>query len=733
MDISDAVLEAFQIEHKEQLEGIRSFVGGGDETGLDEAFRLAHSLKGGARVCSLKDVETLGHHLETLFARVREGAMQLDQDVTGVINQTLDTIEDWMAALAQKDEPPAAADVIDRMQRLLDGEVVQAVSPKPKAKPEPKPQPEAEQPRPVSVVDTVRLRAENLDSILQSTDQLQAEGVRQGRAGQELQRMGRQIHDLQREWESVRRIAAAALHELAESPKFARLTRYLDFHDHQVRQIAKQQRQVGRQLNRTSWTLGRLCENLQRDVRNARMIAADSVYQGFRKMIRDLADEAGKQVQFDLRGLDIEADRMVLQALKDPLMHVLRNSLAHGIETADEREAAGKPEVGRIAMSLTTIGNHLQLTVEDDGAGLNAERIRRRAVDSGVIAQLQTNELTDEQTLRLVFHPGFSTSEAVNEISGRGMGLSVVAEAVARLQGDVSIGPGLDGAGTALTLTVPVSISTHRVLMVACCDQTFAIPTHSVAKLMRVKRNELEHVEGVPVVRVGDAPTPLLGLANLLGMDHARSHGGADEFPVVLLRAAGRTVAVRIDALIGERDAVVKDLSGPAAQISQFAGCIMLEDGAWALLINPKELEPSAAQPVASDHDAIASDVDEARPKRVLVVDDSFTTRTLEKSILEAHGYDVLIAVNGEEALNTLQSETVDLVISDVEMPHLDGFGLLEALKKNPRTKSMPVIMVTSCDCKEDQRRGLDLGADAYIVKQKFDHQQLLQVIRQCI
>jgi two-component system chemotaxis sensor kinase CheA len=483
---------------------------------------------------------------------------------------------------------------------------------------------------------------------------------------------------------------------------------------------------------RSSWLLGALGEEVQHDVRHARMAPAESVFQGFRKLVRDMARDEGKEVELAVSGFDVQADRMVLQSLKDPLMHALRNAVIHGIESPAERTGQGKDETGRVTLRIEAVGSRLQVTVDDDGRGINVQRVTETALRRGLISQSEADERSPAELARLIFQPGFTTSKVVNELAGRGMGLSVLYEAVARLQGEVQIQPKVT-PGSCFVLTVPLSISTHRMLLVACGGQTFSIPLHGIQRLLRINVAEVETVEGKPIVNFQGELVPLVGLAHLLGISESEFNVEGGVLQVVVLQSATRRVALAVDAFLAERDSLIQELDGPAAALHQFAGGILLEDGSVALVLNPAKLiekmktlhRPLAIKTVAAR--------EEEKPPTVLVVDDSFTTRTLEKSILEAHGYRVRIAVDGIEALSQLRAEDIDLVIADIQMPRLDGFGLLEEIKKDKRLSALPVILVTSMDRGEDQQRGLALGADAYIVKRKFDHQDLLDTIRQVI
>ncbi len=863
MDIDQRILTAFQTEHREHLESMRTLLADPDFgqperiAALDEAYRLAHTLKGGARICDLQPIETLGHHLEAVFEQVREQELDFKNATRAVVRQTLDAIEDWMLALADQrplpdlqathaalgellsnqptDEPdtPAAetpslrtrlqaaflhehqaylqqldefhaewqageaighddleeayrlahslraaaqmveAETVEQsaqelealLFRLRSGEVnvsenavatfgellrtVQAdadrwteiynspessgntsteaidlpETPSDVAKPT--------LPESTRMLDTVRVSTLGLDRLLESSGRLLAESFRQNAVFQELKVLSAQISEWEREWQTVRRFAAVALHDLTTTPRYRRIVRYLDYAERQLMGISRQARQTRAAHARGTWRLTQLGRQMETDVREARMVPADSVFQGFRKLVRDLAQQSGKDIEFICDGLDRQADRVVLQGLKDPLMHILRNAVIHGIQSPAERERHGQTACGSVRLSVETIGNRLTITVSDDGLGLDLPAIRQRAVDRNLIAERDAAHRSPDELARLIFQPGFSTSTAVTELSGRGMGLSVVQETVRRMQGEIDVPT--QAQGTTIVLRVPLSISSQHVLLVSACEQTFALPIHCIRRLVRVPIAKVEMLEGHPFLQFEGQPVQVVSLAHLLGIAGPDIQAQSDHVYLAVLKGGNGVVAVAVDRFLRERDAVIEDLSGPAARVRTFSGGVSLEDESIALVIDPSALlrRLNPARSVATVQ-RTAPPPEKRRPT-VLIVDDSFTTRTLEKSILETHGYEVRVAVNGSDALTQLRSKPVDLVISDVQMPHLDGFQLLAEIKRDEKLLKTPVILVTSLDRRQDQERGLELGADAYIIKRKFDHQDLLATIRQII
>jgi two-component system chemotaxis sensor kinase CheA len=784
MDIHQKLFAAFQVEHVEHLEAIRSCLARWDHEpaapDVDEAFRRAHSLKGAARVTGFSSVEMLAHRLESLFALLRARALPPDKELIGVVQGALDAIEDSTACLLQGCPAPDSQQVAERLDDFLQstadarsdcrsssphppqeitaqeaiknstqqvstvgGSVEQqpigtaggSVNTSSAAAPSQVERDSGSKPPQriaMQMVDTVRLSVENLDRLLQSTGQLLTDNLQQDSLAQELSTIHQQLAGLQREWESLKRTAAGPLRRLGNSPELAGLAKYFELVEHEFIGLTRHIRSIRLRQQRSSWSVRMLAEQLQDDVRRARMVPAESEFQSFRKMMRDLARDEHKQIEFAVRGFEVLADRMVLQALKDPLMHVLRNAVTHGVELPLERTDRGKPSTAQVTLTIQAIGNRLTIEVEDDGCGVDLAEVSKIAVQRGILSPTEATAQTPVELARLLLLPGFSTSRTVTELSGRGMGLSTVYEAVTRLQGEVEVRSRTSG-GASVLLTLPLSISTHRLLLVTCREQLIAIPFYGIETLHRIKLSQVETVEGIPMVNLAGRLAPLASLAQLLDASLPSESLTGETLSVVLIRSGSRRLAVVVDALVAERNALIQNLGPPANSYSAFFGGILLENGLVSPVVNVwnifERFKPSKCSDVASS----IKPPDVQQSSTILVVDDSFTTRTLETSILENNGYQVLVAIDGAQALELLRSEKVDLVITDIEMPRMDGFVLLERIKADARLASLPVILVTSRDQPFDKQRGLELGADAYIVKRKFDHQDLLSTIQQVL
>jgi two-component system chemotaxis sensor kinase CheA len=451
-------------------------------------------------------------------------------------------------------------------------------------------------------------------------------------------------------------------------------------------------------------------------------------------MVREIARKAGRDVHVRSTSLDIQVDRQVLQALKDPVMHLLRNAVSHGAEPPHERIAKGKSERAEVTLELASRGGRLVISIRDDGRGPDLARIQPRA--PGHPPPMM------DQLLALVFTPGFSTAGEVDRLSGRGIGLSVVAEAVRKLQGSVLLRPRYP-YGTEVLLNVPFTAARQSLLLLEAEGRRLGLPAHAVERLLRLRADSLESVEGRPAARIEiggqDVVVPVVALAALTGSPNAPLPTEAGHVKAVLVRHGSQTCALAVNAFHDVRTMLVSDVQAIGLN-DTVSGTVLMEDEMPALVLSPDRLiehwirnEGSLA--AASPGFARWAQEEERQARTILVVDDSITTRTLEKSILEAQGYEVVLSVDGIDALHVLRSgeALIDLVIADVEMPRMDGFGLLQAIKNDPRLSALPVILMTSRADPEDVRRGLDLGASAYITKQKFDQRELLATIGQVL
>ncbi|WP_230529993.1 response regulator [Microvirga roseola] len=740
-DIRKQLLAAFDAEHREHLEAIRTALdnAGRGTIDLTDVFRRAHSLKGAARAVDLPAVEEAAHQLEALFSEVLEGQRTLDEPTVATVRQNLDAVEDLIAGLLN---PPKTTPTAPPAP------VVPAPAPRPRTEEPEQAGARADGPEPGSSPH-LRVSAEQMDELSSSMHQLLAELQADQAMGDTLRRIELDVRRLRRSWDGLhaQMSVAGAAAQRAPVEGSARASasfapRLRDFDDG-LKALFRRVSALSRAQKQSAWSIDQAARQVRDNIERVSLVSAETVFGGFGHMVREIARKAGRDVNVRSIGLDIQADRQVLQALKDPVMHLLRNAVSHGLEPAEERAARGKPERGEITLELASRGGRLTISVRDDGRGPDLARIEQVAVERGLLTPRAAGEPSPplDQLLSLVFAPGFSTAGEVDRLSGRGFGLSVVAEAARRLHGSVLLRPRYPH-GTEVLLNVPFSAARQPLLLVDAEGRMYGLPAHAVVRLLRLSTDELESVEGRPTARIEigdqDVVVPVISLAALTGSAGAPIPAEGGSVKAVLVRHGPRYCALAVNAFHDVRAMLANEVQ--AIGLSDLvSGTVMLENEVPGLVLSPELLVEHwlRHESRAAGGLGLAPWAPEAQPetRTILVVDDSITTRTLEKSILEAQGYRVLLSVDGLDALNVLRSgeAMIDLVIADVEMPRMDGFGLLQSLKADSRLSTIPVILMTSRDDPEDVRRGLDLGASAYITKQKFDQRELLATIGQML
>ncbi len=518
--------------------------------------------------------------------------------------------------------------------------------------------------------------------------------------------------------------------------ELSRLVNYVDASQERLREMNALINNLSREYDNDTMHTALVIDTLEQEIKRVRMLPLTTITAAFGRMMRDLARAAGKEAVLEIAGGEVELDKRVLEQIKDPLIHMLRNAIDHGIETPEQREAAGKPRSGTVTLKAEQLGKEVVISLSDDGAGLDVEAIRQVAARRSS-ASVDAQALSEAELSELIFNSGFSTSPIITDVSGRGVGLDVVRRNVEALNGRISV-DWKSGLGSTFKLTLPLTLTSSRGLLVRVSNQSFAIPLNAIERILLLKLDEITLLGGHDTVRYGGRPLTLARLDQVLGLPHVA--GGNGRIPVVILVAAERRVAFAVDELAGEQEVVIKGLGKQLSRVGGIAGATVMGNGEVTLILNVTDLIKLAMKSGGERRSVLDAAKETVSPKngraktRILIVDDSVTTRTLEKNILEAAGYSVQIATDGQEALTAIAAAGVpNLVVSDISMPRLDGFGLTKRIKGDPHMANVPVILVTSLDSVEDKSRGIEAGADAYIVKSRFDQNNLLETIEQLI
>ncbi|QRN94530.1 response regulator [Archangium violaceum] len=463
------------------------------------------------------------------------------------------------------------------------------------------------------------------------------------------------------------------------------------------------------------------------EVQRLRMLPLSVLFEPYPRMVRDLARELGKEVELVVDGEDTRADRAVVEALRDPLLHLVRNALDHGLESRVDRVASGKHPRGRLTLSAARDGNRLVLRVEDDGVGLEPALLRRAAVRKGFLDESSAAALSDQGARELIFLSGFTSREVATDISGRGVGLDAVRSSLRALGGDVLV-ESTPGRGTRFELRVPVSLTVAPLLFVKVAEETLCLSAVHVSRAMKVEASQIREVAGRAVLEVDGQPMPFASLGALLGLCPEQVPG--EGALVLVVRSQGAVAALAVDRVLEESLQAILPLKGLLARFPHLTGATTLADGRLAMVLSAAHLIVSAQGAASLRVPRAATPRPPPPPRRrILVVDDSPLTRELIASLLEAVGYDVVMATDGMEALDMLGNTKVDLVCTDLEMPRVDGLELTRRLKEHPTHKVLPVVILTTRGGEEDRQRGLSAGADGYITKGDLVRQDLVDVV----
>ncbi len=683
---------------------------------LKSLFRVAHTLKGAARAAAVPLVEQACHELEARFAQARDGTIRLGRDEFALLFSAADALADAGQRLR------TGRDLADS---ALAGLRETLRSPKPRlAMAAAAASPAASVPPTVDRGDgQVRVAGEKLDVLLASTEQLLIAGSRVASRPAELAA----LHDFAARWATEWRRAGRRLRLALERSGASAATRQaVHVVEEHLRRLVHDTSRLAASATEDARTLAQATDEVADRVRGLRMRPFAEACEALPRAVRDIAAAVGKEVQLEIRGGDVHADRAVLDGLREAILHLVRNAVDHGIEPPVVREQAGKSRTGTVAVAAAVRGDRIIVTVADDGAGLDVPAIRAQLERRGVPVPTAERDLAPA-----LLAAGVSTRAETTAISGRGVGLDIVRAAVGRIRGKADV-TWVAGRGTTFTLECPPTLATVRALLVAVGPQILAVPTIHIARLARITPEAIRHAEGRQVIATPEGPVPLVPLARLLPPLVERPVAGA--VPVVTLAAGQRRLAVAVDELLAEQEIVLRPVGLGQKPLPYLSGATLLGTGRVALVLDPAAIVAAGLGLGAGPGLALAPPKPAGPAKRrVLVVDDSITTRTLEQSILDAAGYDVLTAVDGGDGWRVLQEHGADLVVADIEMPRMDGFALCEAIRASKRFKELPVVLVTALETPEHRARGLEVGADAYLGKSSFDQQNLLDTITQLL
>ena len=588
-------------------------------------------------------------------------------------------------------------------------------------------------------IDTIRVDPQKLDALMTQVGELTVTKIRIAQRLTEIE----EIISLWEEWSRDTFVSRLALEKDGGASGTA--NQGSDRHTNNQKN-AKFHRRLEERLDRLGGQLNHLRRNTYEDtarldtiagdlkegIRTLRLLPLATVFNLFPRMVRDLARQQAKEVELVIEGADTSADKHILEEIKDPLMHLIRNAIDHGIELPSEREKAGKSRCATIYLRGLQNARSITIELSDDGRGLNVEQIRQAALQRGICREEELATMSAAQIQNLVFTSGFSTRIAVTQMSGRGVGLDVVRTNIERLKGDVWV-ESEAGQGCTFRMQIDTTLATTHVLIAATQSTPYAIPVEFVQTTRLIKREEIFAIEGSNTISIDNSPVSVSWLADLLELDPSdRKASNSKSLPCIILKIGVERLGLIVDALLDEQDVVMKAQSKLLKRIRNVSGATILGTGEVCMILNPSDLLKSARKRAGfiSTSKLLES---VQRKKVVLMVEDSITVRTQVKRILENAGYEVIAAVDGLDGYEKLRTKSVDAVVSDIQMPHLDGLELTARIRQHKEYTDLPVILVTSLASEDDKRRGAEVGANAYIVKSAFDQNVLLETLGRLI
>jgi chemosensory pili system protein ChpA (sensor histidine kinase/response regulator) len=805
-DVPNEILEFFQPEAEEHLQIVSdcliSLEGNNNPEEINKLFRAIHTLKGSAAQVGLKRLGAIAHRVEDLIGRLRDKEIEPSPAVVDLCLESVDVLKktlhkQWADELEVRagvdsllgriaEFAPVESDDTDALAADLAASEHSERSPA-APKSELKAQPSAKLPSgPSAAVKSVRIALDRLDRMMNTVGELVINRTRmvgrvaeleklvdtlgfskerlQGKVSEfqdkyEFNRIGSQVKS--GDWNAsttTQRLTSAAAGDTSFWSDFSELEmdRYDDFNI-LSRSMSEISADVNEVLSQLQGFIGRvegdideftkLAHHLQDEFTAARMVPIGTLYSRLSRAVRDAAKSAGKQVDLDLSGSETELDNSIIQQISDPLVHLVRNSVAHGIESSDDRVAAGKPQLGKVSLRAYHRGNHIYVEVQDDGRGIDYQRVRQSAIERGLVSAETADRLTERDLREMLFHPGFSTSPAKTELAGRGVGLDVVRANLNSLNGEIDI-QSTAGTGTIFTLKVPLTLIISPALFVRCGPTSFALPLAVVEEIRRLRADEIEDVGGKLLTKVRDVVTEVVRLDSYLGLPPLEAINGY--FHMVVANIGNRQIGLVVEEVIGKDEIVIKNLGEYLRRVKLFPGTTIAPDGSLILLLDLNRIvatEPnerrtlqanaSAARVFAPGSAAVAQGtiptdaIDRVVQERLIIVaDDSISVRKFVGRMLEKNGYVVKLAADGLEAAELVAQHGCHLVITDLEMPRMTGYELMVQLRQNIATRRIPVMVVTSRAGAKHRDRAMKEGATAFLTK-PVQEDQLIAAVEQ--
>jgi len=769
--MEDFLIEAFELIEQIDHDLVELEANPEDLELLNRIFRVAHTVKGSSSFLNFDVLTELTHHMEDVLNKARKGELKITPDIMDVVLESVDMMKGLLESIRDNGSDSAAGidikNICIRLTQISEGEAPSA-APEAPATPvkEPEPAAPAEEAAPeVSDAELSKLsdseveaEIERLLKVRKAEDQ--ARRASKGIAPKSPEEIAPAASAApapapkpapSRERDADKKVPAASSSSAVAQEQTIRVE--VKRLDHLMNLIGElvlgknrllkiyddvEERYEGEkfleELNQVVSSLSLVTTDIQLAVMKTRMLPIAKVFNKFPRMIRDLSRDLGKQIDLEISGEETELDKSIVEEIGDPLVHIIRNSCDHGIEDPETRKAMGKPEKGLVQLKAYNEGNHIVVEIVDDGKGLDADMLKSKSIEKGIITEREADAMSEKEAFGLIFRPGFSTAAKVTNVSGRGVGMDVVKTNIEKLNGIIDIESEV-GKGTVMKLKIPLTLAIIQSLLVGTQEEFYAIPLASVLETVRVPIDDIYTIDGKNVLRLRDEVLSLVRLSDVFGVE--KVFDGGDHTYVVIIGVAEAKLGIIVDTLVGQEEIVIKSMGDYLQNIPGIAGATIRGDGRVTLIIDVGAMM-EMAKDIKVDIRAEIEDSTKAKEKpsdyKVLIVDDSKMDRTIMQKALEPTGVTIIEATNGVEALNVIKSgeHSFDAILIDIEMPRMDGYTLAGEIRKYSKYRNLPLIAVTSRTSKTDRLRGVEVGMTEYITK-PYSAEYLENVVRKNI
>ena len=773
--MEDFLIEAFELIEQIDHDLVELESNPEDLELLNRIFRVAHTVKGSSSFLNFDVLTELTHHMEDVLNKARKGELKITPDIMDVVLESVDMMKGLLESIRDNGSDSAAGidikNICVRLTQISEGEAPSAAAEAPAA---PSPEP-VKEPEPVTPAEEAAPEVSDAELSKLSDSEVEAEIERLlkvRKAEDQARRASKGIAPKSpeeiapaasaapapaakpapsRERDADKKVPAASSSSAVAQEQTIRVE--VKRLDHLMNLIGElvlgknrllkiyddvEERYEGEkfleELNQVVSSLSLVTTDIQLAVMKTRMLPIAKVFNKFPRMIRDLSRDLGKQIDLEISGEETELDKSIVEEIGDPLVHIIRNSCDHGIEDPETRKAMGKPEKGLVQLKAYNEGNHIVVEIVDDGKGLDADMLKAKSIEKGIITEREADAMSEKEAFGLIFKPGFSTAAKVTNVSGRGVGMDVVKTNIEKLNGIIDIESEV-GKGTVMKLKIPLTLAIIQSLLVGTQEEFYAIPLASVLETVRVPIDDIYTIDGKNVLRLRDEVLSLVRLSDVFGVE--KVFDGGDHTYVVIIGVAEAKLGIIVDTLVGQEEIVIKSMGDYLQNIPGIAGATIRGDGRVTLIIDVGAMM-EMAKDIKVDIRAEIEDSTKAKEKpsdyKVLIVDDSKMDRTIMQKALEPTGVTIIEATNGVEALNVIKSgeHSFDAILIDIEMPRMDGYTLAGEIRKYSKYRNLPLIAVTSRTSKTDRLRGVEVGMTEYITK-PYSAEYLENVVRKNI